>query len=488
MRTRLVIVSGPDQGKEFTIPPEGGIVGRGEDCAMRLEDAAVSRQQFRIGLRDGRPLVVDLGSTNRTRVNGQPIERCSLAIGDTIEIGKSVLQVLAQGEAYLLPDSSSISDVAKLDKGNELSGALTTAALVGVALIEGPGLARACEQLVGFFGAERMQIIGFDRGLRLIAGHGGNQGTLPLDQAQLQHIVAGGNAVALRGTERETLACPYGSAGIIVIDRPAGRAWERKMIELLVAVSQMFVPAIAAADQRTRREAALATLGDDGEVDGDSAEAAYLREWVGWAARQPSALLVGERGVGKQRLAAAIHRRSSRASGPFVVVHGPDVHDVWLETAHGGTLFFDELAALPPQWQQRVMGGLVEKRLPRQDGSIAPFDVHVIAGSCVDASQYVRPDLYAHVAGATLVIPPLRERRGDIMTIAEKMLLRLSTDAGHRRAGFNAGATARLMNNDWPGNIRELNNLVARLVVFPGGPGGSEVSDHEVVRAMIPRG
>ncbi len=483
MRTRLVVVSGPDQGKEFSIPPEGGVVGRGEQCVMRLEDAAVSRQQFRIGIRDGRPLVVDMGSTNRTKVNGQPVEMRTLAIGDRIEIGNSVLQVLAQDEAYLVPDNSSISDVAEVSsKGSDASGALTTAALVGVALLEGPGVTRACEQLVGFLGAERAQIIVADRGLRLIAGHGGNQGMLPLDQAQLHQIIASGNAVNLRGVERETLACPFGASGVIVVDRPAGRAWERSTLELLVAVSQMFVPAIASAERRGRREAALATLADDGELDGDSAHAAYLREWAAWGARLPAVLIVGEHGVGKQRVAAAIHRRSDRASGPFVVVHGGDVHDVWLETAHGGTLFFDELAALPPPWQDRLMNALQTQRLPRADGSVAPFDVKLIAASCADASQFVRPDLFGYVARATLVVPPLRERRGDITTIAEKMLSRLAVNAGFQRAGFSPGATARLLSHHWPGNVRELACVVARLAAFPGS---DAVSDHELARAMF---
>ncbi|HUQ01145.1 MAG TPA: sigma 54-interacting transcriptional regulator [Kofleriaceae bacterium] len=483
MRTRLVAVSGPDQGKEFTIPPEGGIVGRGEGCVMRLEDAAVSRQQFRIGMREGRPLVVDLGSTNRTKINGEPIEMRVLAVGDRIEIGNSVLQVLAQDEAYLVPDGSSISDVAEVSsKGSDASGSLTTAALIAVALLEGPGLGRACEQLVGFLGAERVQIISMDRGLRLVAGHGGNQGTLPLDQFQLQQIIAGGNAVALRGTERETLACPFGAGGVIVVDRPGGRMWERKTLELLVAVSQMFVPAIANADRRARRDAALSTLADDGELDGDSAHAAYLREWVGWGTRQPAALILGERGVGKQRVAAAIHRRGNRASGPFVVIHGGDVHDAWLETAHGGTLVFDELAAIPPQWQTRIMGALESQRLTRADGTFAPFDVMVIAATNSDVSQFVRPDLVNYVSRATLVVPPLRERRGDIMTIAEKLLSRLAVDAGQRRAGFNAEAAARLMSHHWPGNIRELVGVVSRLVVFPGT---DAVSEHEVARAMF---
>jgi pSer/pThr/pTyr-binding forkhead associated (FHA) protein len=482
VRTRLVVVSGPDRGKEFGIPPEGGVVGRSESCTMRLEDAAVSRQQFRIGIRDGKPLVVDLGSTNRTKVNGEPIEMRTMAIGDRIEIGNSVLQVLAADEAYLVPDSSSISDVQDVSaKSSSVSGSLTTCALVGMALLEGPGVTRACEQLIGFFGAERIQIISLDRGLRLIAGHGGNQGQLPLEQAQLHQIVNGGNAVVLRGTERETLACPFGAGGIIVVDRPSGRTWEKKMLELLVAVSQMFVPAIAKADRNARREAALATLADDGELDGDSAVAAYLREWVGWASRFPSALLLGERGVGKQRVAAAIHRRSARAGGPFVVVHGGDMHDAWLETAHGGTLFFDEIAALPPPAQEKLVTAIQAERLPRADGSMAPFDVHVIAASSADASRFVRPDLYAHVAKATLVVPPLRERRGDIMTIAEKMLSRLAADAGHRRAGFTSESAARLMAYDWPGNVRELATMIARLVVFAGA---DAVNEHEVARAL----
>jgi S-DNA-T family DNA segregation ATPase FtsK/SpoIIIE len=99
-----MVISGPDRGREFPIPPEGGLVGRGEGCQMRLEDAAVSRQQFRIGVRDGKPLVIDMGSTNRTQVNGEPVDMRTLTAGDRIEIGNSVLQVVAEGDVMCTGD------------------------------------------------------------------------------------------------------------------------------------------------------------------------------------------------------------------------------------------------------------------------------------------------------------------------------------------------------------------------------------------------
>ncbi|MBZ0234717.1 MAG: sigma 54-interacting transcriptional regulator, partial [Deltaproteobacteria bacterium] len=253
---------------------------------------------------------------------------------------------------------------------------------------------------------------------------------------------------------------------------------------------------------------ALASLADDGELDGDSAVAARLRDWVAWAAQKPFALVLGENGVGKQRVAAAIHDKSSRASGPFVVVHCAAMSESWLEAdvfghedasgdrrpgkleaAHGGTLYFDELAALPPRCQKRLMHAIEKRGIKRKDGSIVPADVRVIAGSCHDVAsmvnvQAVRQDLYERLATATVVVPPLRERRADIVTIAEKMLYRLAADASQRRTGFAADAAARLAACDWPGNVRELRNVVERLLLQPGE---DPVSATDVDRAMTRR-
>jgi DNA-binding NtrC family response regulator len=264
-----------------------------------------------------------------------------------------------------------------------------------------------------------------------------------------------------------------------------------------------------AASERGRRDRAVASLSDEGEIDGDSAVAARLRDWVSWAAPKMFALVLGEPGVGKQRIAAAIHDKSSRASGPFVVVHCAAMSEAWLEAdvfghedpsgdrragkleaAHGGTIFFDELAALPPRCQKRLMHAIEKRGVKRKDGTIVPADVRIIAGSCHDVAgmvqvQAVRQDLYERLATAAVVVPPLRERKADLVTIAEKMLYRLAADASQRRTGFAADGAARLAAYDWPGNVRELRNVIERLLMQPGE---DPVSAADIDRAMIRRG
>ena len=518
MRARLMVVSGPDRGREFSIPPEGGLVGRGEGCAMRLEDAAVSRQQFRIGVRDGRPLVIDMGSTNRTRVNGDPVDMRTLSPGDRIEIGNSVLEVVGEGDVVCVADEGVISHEVDTERtarpvgsGSgviEVAGYLTAMARMASSVFGPDGVSAACGHLGGAVSAERVQIIGVDGGARLRAGRGGTQGTVPVDRARLEKVARGGRAMAIRGNEREIMLSPVHGEGVLVVDRPAGMAWDRGAVELVAAASQVLAAAMTAESERGRRERALADLHDDGEIDGDSAVAARLRDWIAWAAARPYALLLGEPGVGKQRVAAALHDRSSRRTGPFVVVHCVAMSEAWLEAdvfgheepsgerrpgkleaAHGGTIFFDELAALPPRCQKRLMHALEKRAVKRRDGSLVPADARVIAGSCHDVASMVqvsavRPDLYERLAQASVVVPPLRERRADLVTIAEKMLYRLAADASQRRTGFAADAAARLTAHEWPGNVRELRNVVERLLLQPGE---DPVTAADVERAMIRR-
>jgi DNA-binding NtrC family response regulator len=370
------------------------------------------------------------------------------------------------------------------------------------------GINTACGHLGGAVSAERVQLVSVDGAVHLVAGRGGAQGTVPVDRARLEKVSRGGRAVCMRGNEREIMMSPVTGEGVLVVDRPAGHAWDRGALELVAASSQIFSAAMSALSERGRRDRAVASLGEDGELDGDSAVAARLRDWVAWAAPKNYALILGEPGVGKQRVAAAIHDKSSRASGPFVVVHCAAMSEAWLEAdvfghedpsgdrrpgkleaAHGGTIFFDELAALPPRCQKRLMHAISKRGIKRKDGTIVPADVRIIAGSCHDVAsmvnvQAVRQDLYDLMAPATVVVPPLRERKADLVTIAEKMLYRLAADASQRRTGFAADAAARLASYDWPGNVRELRNVVERLLLQPGE---DPVSAADIERAMTRR-
>ncbi len=485
---------------------------------MRLEDAAVSREHFRIGIRDGRPLVIDLGSTNRTRVNGEPVDMRALSNGDRIEIGNSVLQVVGEGDVVCVDDPGVVAFEIDTDRtarpvggGSgviEVTAYLTAMSRMAAAFFGPDGIGAGLGHLTGALLGERAQLVSVEGGVRLLAGRGGQQGTVPVDRATLERLAKSGRAASIRGTEFEILLCPVVGHGMLVVDRKAGHAWDRGALELVAAASQVVAAAMGAESERGRREAARADLADDGELDGDSAVAARMRDWATWASNKQFALVLGEGGVGKQRMAAAIHNRSSRRAGPFVVVHCAAMSEAWLEAdvfghedpggdrrpgkleaAHGGTIFFDELAALPPRCQKRLVMAIEKRGIKRKDGSVIPADARVVAASCHDIAGMVnvgaiRPDLYQRFADVTVIVPPLRERRADLVTIAEKILYRVAADCSQRRNGFSAEAAARLAAYDWPGNVRELHNVVERMLLQPGE---DPVSAADVDRAMIRR-
>jgi len=195
-----------------------------------------------------------------------------------------------------------------------------------------------------------------------------------------------------------------------------------------------------------------------------------------------SILILGESGSGKDHLAAAIHACGPRRVAPFVRIDcasiPPDLFESELfgyekgaftdaatrkigklELAQGGTLYFDEIAALTPPLQAKLLRALEERSFTRLGGnqSIA-LDVRVISSSALDLSE-LRRDLLYRVNVVTLNVPPLRERSEDIERLATSFLAR-------RKRGFDDEALRMLLTYPWPGNVRELRNAVDRAVLM----------------------
>jgi DNA-binding NtrC family response regulator len=212
-----------------------------------------------------------------------------------------------------------------------------------------------------------------------------------------------------------------------------------------------------------------------------------------------SVLITGESGTGKERLARAIHRASPRADGPFVVVDCASIPETLLESelfgyepgaftgathrkkgliemAHGGTLFFDEIGELPPYLQAKLLRVLQERRLRRLGGSEEiPVDFRLIAATHRDLAQMVREgrfreDLWFRIHVVTLHIPPLRERREDILLLAHYFLNELNQRGGRRVEGFTSAALLILQAYAWPGNVRELRNVIEYAHAMGEGP------------------
>jgi DNA-binding NtrC family response regulator len=232
------------------------------------------------------------------------------------------------------------------------------------------------------------------------------------------------------------------------------------------------------------------------ELLGTSRAMAELREQVGRVARaQASVLVTGERGTGKELVTRAIHRASPRAGGPLVKLNCAAVPKELIESelfgheagaftgatrqrhgkfqrAQGGTLFLDEVGDMPLDMQAKLLRVLQEREIERVGGAdTIKVDVRVVAATNRDLvaacnEGKFRPDLYDRLNVLPLHIPPLRARREDIPVLAEAFL------AGVARANNRPGvrlapdAIHALCRHAYPGNVRELHNLIERLVIL----------------------
>ena len=242
----------------------------------------------------------------------------------------------------------------------------------------------------------------------------------------------------------------------------------------------------AALQERHRVEG---ILGDSGRMQ----EVLSLVRRV--AASDATVLIRGESGTGKELIAKAIHYASRRAEGPLVRVNCAALPETLLESelfghekgaftgaqatrrgrfelAHGGSLFLDEIGDLPPHLQVKLLRVLQEREIERVGSSRPiPVDVRLLAATHRDLEALVkaggfREDLYYRINVVTLVVPPLRERREDIPLLLDHFLSKFARENGKTIRGLTREARDTLLHYDYPGNVRELENLMERAVVL----------------------
>jgi transcriptional regulator with AAA-type ATPase domain/tetratricopeptide (TPR) repeat protein len=214
--------------------------------------------------------------------------------------------------------------------------------------------------------------------------------------------------------------------------------------------------------------------------------------------RLPPVLIQGETGTGKGLVAQVIHQAGPRARTPFVDVNCAAIPDTLLEAelfgfergaftdarqakpgllqmAHRGTIFLDEIGLMPDALQVKLLKALEEGAVRRLGGTRSePVDVWVLAATSEDLQTAIRTrrfreDLYHRLAVVTLRLPPLRERGTDIVLLARHYLGRACVDYGVRLKTLTADAESALMAYGWPGNIRELANVMERVVLLSDG-------------------
>ncbi|MEX0899659.1 MAG: sigma 54-interacting transcriptional regulator [Gammaproteobacteria bacterium] len=214
---------------------------------------------------------------------------------------------------------------------------------------------------------------------------------------------------------------------------------------------------------------------------------------------ESSVLLYGESGTGKEVLARAIHAWSPRSDGPFVAINCSAIpselmeaelfgyekgaftgatrsHPGLFQSAAGGTVFLDEIGDMPVQLQAKLLR-VIEERRVRPVGGLCdvPLDIRLLSATHRDLKEAIetgafREDLYYRINVVTLDIPPLRERREDIAVLVQHMLADFGAHNPDARRVYAPEAMELMVSADWPGNIRQLRNVIEQTLTLATGP------------------
>ncbi len=233
-----------------------------------------------------------------------------------------------------------------------------------------------------------------------------------------------------------------------------------------------------------------------GQIVGTSAPMRKVYDLVGRVAPGEAAvLIVGESGTGKELVASAVHAGSLRKDGPFIAINCAAVPANLLESelfghvrgaftdakgdrkglfaqAEGGTLFLDEIGDLPLELQPKLLRALQERKVRPLGGTTeVPFNARLITATNRDLETEVdqkrfREDLFYRINVVKIEVPPLRERHGDVLTLAQHFVQAAAVQSNKQVKGLSAAAAAKLVAYEWPGNVRELENCIQSMVAL----------------------
>ncbi len=270
------------------------------------------------------------------------------------------------------------------------------------------------------------------------------------------------------------------------------------------------------------REALVRVAQDANEPLGTVAKSAAMRKLVDLSRRvakvDSTVLITGESGSGKERIGRLLHEESTRATGPFIAVNCGAIAETLLESelfghargafsgathdrpglfeaAHTGTLLLDEIGEISPNMQVKLLRALQEREIRRVgENTSRRVDVRIVAATNRDLAQSVadgtfRQDLYYRLNVVDLHVPPLRERRDDILPLARVLLAEASLRMKRKISGIASAAADQLLRYEWPGNVRELENAMERAVALaPANTNRVELDDlPEEVRQAAPK-
>jgi DNA-binding NtrC family response regulator len=459
-----------------SLPASGVVtVGRSSKCTVRIDDAMASREHARIHIASegGVPVLMieDMGSANKTRVRDviiKPGEPAAIMPGEAIQIGSTVLMVLQDRHpaAHRRIWSHAYFE-ARVEE--ECARAAKTRAQFALARIRFAGPApwtRVTPVLARELPTSR-----------IFASYGPKDYEILFTDTPEDDV-----AVAL-----SKLVDSFRAAGL---DTQSAVAWYprdgRTSDALLVCANS----SLRAAGRRITGEIPAADAGVMQRVRSMATRAAPSNINV---------LILGESGVGKDVLARLVHQLSPRAGKPFVALNCAALTENLLESelfgheknaftgavaakqglfesADGGTVFLDEIGEMPPSMQAKLLQA-IERREVRPVGAVRPraIDVRFVSATNVDIEAAVakgafRSDLMFRLNTLTIAIPPLRERKDEIAGLAMSFVADACREQGRSETlGISPDAMQCLRSYRWPGNIRELKNVIDRAVMLCDG-------------------
>jgi two-component system, NtrC family, response regulator AtoC len=467
--TAYLLVVENDSSSIFHLPRAGAIVvGRGAEAELRLSHATTSKRHATIRVEDGVMRVADLGSHNGTRVNGELVQESRmLGSGDVVSVGDVVLVVHVSSPVVVLRATSAETGwrrrlVEEMDRAVTHHRSLAVIAVGGV---DPPAVAKM---------AATLRLID-------VVGEGTDGHALLLlpevDRAQAREIAEAALAAVHPGA-------PNVRAGLAMCPTDACDA-----DTILLAARAAARRADAGHCAEAEAAATRISLGERHVMVADPAMTRVFALLERLAGSVLPVLITGESGVGKENAAFAVHHWSKR-EGSFIAVNcaaiGPESlvesvlfgHDKGaftgatsakaglFESAVGGTVFLDELGELPLAVQAKLLRALEAKCVTRLgETKERPIDVRLVAATNRSLADEVkagrfREDLYFRLFGATVILPPLRDRKCEIAMLARGFLRDACKRANRPETTITPGAMQALLTYTWPGNIRELKNAM----------------------------
>jgi two-component system response regulator AtoC len=465
------------------------VIGRGDDARVRLLDSSISRAHARISMSAGQAEIVDLGSQNGTKVNGEQIVGARpLLSGDVVTILGVTLVFHSSSRARLRRQVLTL-DAFRHHVEDEIDRVTRNRRSFGLAAISleppGPDVALRVFDPIAVSRA-------VDPGLRRIDAIALAGSELLVLMPEVDVTAARKLVLDLLERLRAAAARPCGGLAMAPAD---GNDFEILLIGARAARERAAAGDVALAAETYRM---IAVEGRE-MIVADPAMLRLMSLLERLANTDLSVLVCGETGTGKDLVAAILHHWSARAPRPLVALNCAAVPEPLaeselfghekgsftgataqkigiLEQSDGGTAFLDEIGELPLAIQAKLLRALETRRITRIGGQgEQAIDLRIVAATNRDLAKEVksgrfRQDLLYRIGGATLWLPPLRDRRREIPILAQRFLADTCRRAGREPMGISVEAMQLLLDFAWPGNVRELRHVMEYVVAAHDEP------------------